>query len=596
MPFYAIPKGSSPVIAGSGAPASGLGNVGDLYIDTTAKALYGPKLSTGWGSPTSLVGATGATGPQGPAGPPTTDASLLASGTLPDARLSSSVVTVDGSGKVPSSLLPSYVDDVVETASTPTGTGETGKIYVALDTGKCYRWSGSVYVEVSPSSVASVAGKTGVVTLTASDCGAAAASHTHTLSEIADAGTAAAKAVPASGNASSTQVVLGSDTRLTDSRAPTSHAHGSITNQGTIGSGDEILVTIAGGAITTASSLAETQTYISDLSTSNIQTDDYLGGVISSIDGALTYTNGQVSGLNTTVSSLNSSVSALQTADTYTPGYDGVADANDWASRVSAQSASVSTATRAAVTRFCVAIAAAGLRSKIWRANVFAGNTIAAAMVPIYRGPSRSGTQYGGTIDTNNNFSSASWTEAGGLVGNGSTRYLTLGTFAELRTDWATGHLGIDYTGADATARYIAGGFFNEGITSPRGWYTIWGSTSGFNGAWGNPTKFGFTQAANLKVVNRSSSTSLWFYESGERVVTETVTANTSTVQPGGQFCVMAASYTNVSGGVPTTSVNGYQPAVGTCRGYTIGDALTQFQAYAFGAAWLRLQQELGRA
>jgi hypothetical protein len=38
-------------------------------------------------------------------------------------------------------------------------------------------------------------------------------------------GTAAAKSVPTSGNATTTQVVLGSDTRLTDSRTPTAHTH-----------------------------------------------------------------------------------------------------------------------------------------------------------------------------------------------------------------------------------------------------------------------------------------------------------------------------------------------------------------------------------
>lgn len=38
-------------------------------------------------------------------------------------------------------------------------------------------------------------------------------------------GTAAAKDVPASGNASSAEVVLGSDTRLTDARTPVSHTH-----------------------------------------------------------------------------------------------------------------------------------------------------------------------------------------------------------------------------------------------------------------------------------------------------------------------------------------------------------------------------------
>lgn len=56
-------------------------------------------------------------------------------------------------GKVPSSQLPSYVDDVLEyaTASAFPVAGEAGKIYVALDTNLTYRWSGSAYVEISQS-------------------------------------------------------------------------------------------------------------------------------------------------------------------------------------------------------------------------------------------------------------------------------------------------------------------------------------------------------------------------------------------------------------------------------------------------------------
>jgi len=56
-------------------------------------------------------------------------------------------------GKVPSIQLPSYVDDVVEETSTNAfpASGETGKIYVATSTNKTYRWSGSTYVEISPS-------------------------------------------------------------------------------------------------------------------------------------------------------------------------------------------------------------------------------------------------------------------------------------------------------------------------------------------------------------------------------------------------------------------------------------------------------------
>jgi microcystin-dependent protein len=62
------------------------------------------------------------------------------------------VATLDAGGLVPSSQLPSYVDDVLEHANLaafPTP-GEQSKIYVALDTNKIYRWTGSVYVEVSP--------------------------------------------------------------------------------------------------------------------------------------------------------------------------------------------------------------------------------------------------------------------------------------------------------------------------------------------------------------------------------------------------------------------------------------------------------------
>jgi hypothetical protein len=51
--------------------------------------------------------------------------------------------------------------------------------------------------------------------------GKAALVHTHTVSALTDAGTAATRDVPAVGNATTTQVVIGSDTRLSDQRVPT---------------------------------------------------------------------------------------------------------------------------------------------------------------------------------------------------------------------------------------------------------------------------------------------------------------------------------------------------------------------------------------
>lgn len=63
------------------------------------------------------------------------------------------VAELDSTGKVPSSQLPSFVDDVLEYSSISAfpATGETGKIYVALDTNKTYRWGGTEYVEISES-------------------------------------------------------------------------------------------------------------------------------------------------------------------------------------------------------------------------------------------------------------------------------------------------------------------------------------------------------------------------------------------------------------------------------------------------------------
>lgn len=59
------PAGTS-VLAGAGAPAGALGNVGDLYFDSTARTLIGPKTGAGWpAGGTALNGSNGATGASG---------------------------------------------------------------------------------------------------------------------------------------------------------------------------------------------------------------------------------------------------------------------------------------------------------------------------------------------------------------------------------------------------------------------------------------------------------------------------------------------------------------------------------------------------
>lgn len=66
-----------------------------------------------------------------------------------DSSLDASKLT----GTVPTSVLPSYVDDVLEYAAKVNfpATGEEGKIYVDKTTNLTWRWGGSDYVEISPS-------------------------------------------------------------------------------------------------------------------------------------------------------------------------------------------------------------------------------------------------------------------------------------------------------------------------------------------------------------------------------------------------------------------------------------------------------------
>jgi hypothetical protein len=119
-------------------------------------------------------------------------------------------------------------------------------------------------------------------------------------------------------------------------------------------------------------------------------------------------------------------------------------DALDWARRVAANGGSVSQSTLRAVSAFCDAIDRAGIRDRFFRLGIFAGRNLSAALVPLFRGPSLTGTQFGNTTDTNNNFVAGDYTEtgaSGGLAGNGSSKFLNTGLAPNALPSLATGHL-----------------------------------------------------------------------------------------------------------------------------------------------------------
>lgn len=74
----------------------------------------------------------------------------LAAAAIPQSSLGVTVPTLVN-GLIPSSQLPSYVDDVVEfpTLASFPAVGESSKIYIDISNGKTYRWTGSTYLPIN---------------------------------------------------------------------------------------------------------------------------------------------------------------------------------------------------------------------------------------------------------------------------------------------------------------------------------------------------------------------------------------------------------------------------------------------------------------
>lgn len=256
-PLPAGTPGTKWVIS-NGPPELSDGDVGDYYLNLDTGDMFGPKTEDSWGgvignlkgddsavtsvngeigdvviTTASIGAATAAQGALAESAIQSTDlAPVAVSGSyndlankpvlgtasaqntdyfVPATALGTTVATLVA-GVIPSSQLPSYVDDVLEfsnLAAFPT-TGESGKIYIALDTNRQYRWTGSTYVQLiaSPGTtdnvvegstnlyftaaraaaaapVQSVNGSTGAITINNASIGAQPVSNTLTqISEV----------------------------------------------------------------------------------------------------------------------------------------------------------------------------------------------------------------------------------------------------------------------------------------------------------------------------------------------------------------------------------------------------------------------------
>jgi hypothetical protein len=101
LSYYSTGSSSgNTILSGSGAPSSALGVNGDIYLDTAATRLYGPKAAGAWGSGVALIGASGANGTNGTNG----TAATVAVGTVTTGAAGSSA-TVTNTGTTSAAVL-----------------------------------------------------------------------------------------------------------------------------------------------------------------------------------------------------------------------------------------------------------------------------------------------------------------------------------------------------------------------------------------------------------------------------------------------------------------------------------------------------------
>jgi hypothetical protein len=268
-------------------------------------------------------------------------------------------------------------------------------------------------------------------------------------------------------------------------------------------------------------------------------------------------------------------------------------EAAAWAARVVSNGGTVSGSTLSAVSKFCAAIASAGIRDRFYRLNLFCGS-FQGAFVPLFRGPSLGGTQYGNTTDTNNAFVGvgtdyAETGASGGLTGNGSTKYLNTGFNVDQLPGAANCHLSSFITGTQdiASARTLLGVLFNGVTDRYRLFLQLFGSTAP---NYGIQTELGKANSAfannrtntngGLILASRTSTTLLTLYDDAVSIGTSEVnTAETTGASP---FFVFARNG-------PVEYYNGRMAA------YSIGAGMTAAQVAAYNTAMQAFQSAMGR-
>lgn len=250
----------------------------------------------------------------------------------------------------------------------------------------------------------------------------------------------------------------------------------------------------------------------------------------------------------------------------------------------------MSSGTQAAALTFIQAIYAASLRGAFYRLNLFAGDSLTAALIPLLRSTAYGGAVVGNASDTNVNFVSADYSESSGLKGNGTSKYLNTGLTLEALPTPTSVHLaasGTSFTTGSAAA--IIGSY--DGVASSLcSMESALSVSSALRATFRSGT---FTDGQFPAVTTSSSETHIVgtrtaanaaaLYRGGSSVATST-TRTTPSVSAR-SFFVFATS--NIA------SVANYNAARMTS--YSIGTGLTASQVSAYSTALIAFNTALGR-
>jgi hypothetical protein len=275
-------------------------------------------------------------------------------------------------------------------------------------------------------------------------------------------------------------------------------------------------------------------------------------------------------------------------------------EAADWAARVVANGGSVSGSTLSAVDKFCKAITSAGIRDRFYRLNLFCGTGLNACLVPLYRGQSQAGTQYGNTVDTNiGPFVGGDYNEtgaSGGLLGNGSSKYLSTGLTTAALPSLQTGHVAAyAMTGFSDSSAYGLVASFSSGFDGSN-YYGIEANAGGvagtMSGSWGSAFS-GRLQATaangagiGLVATSRIASDDNRIFRNGSQIGSTQTAATSPAANSGAGFGVFVS-----------LAQAGSTAFIAPVRmgGYSIGAGMTAAQMASYNTAMQAFQSALSR-